>query len=501
MKARNLFVTAALLLGFTGAAFSQATITTGTQARVAEEHKYGAQLGDIALTVDSGTSVTGSVTLQFFDGSGNPVNLVGGGEMLNDTGFCDPATSVSITVIAGSNTATIQNLNAGATNGDGCRVSGLRIDLRGVAAGSSVTVNFSATGNTITAGQTTALVVSRVNNTLSLGDINPATLVNTGGVSASATVELVEGVLDGWTSAAQEQAFGPVTAVGQSIDVMIKNLPDGAELDLSFASVPAGMTASIVVGNSVTTFTGTETVTITGTGSDLSHTIRFEATSLGAFETIVPSYIMDSAAADTPLSGGSVTATYAMGPNDDDGAASPTDVPSFDQTVWTFDAVIITIAEADCTILMNHVTVTGGGVTGGGVDTGISMANTSAFGGVQALTGPVTFWFYNTDLSSGGALPVVGPYTTSSGSPGVGLVNGEVEAGSNYVVLASELWDAAGGSGDFTGHVFATGDFLYCHGFNFISDFATFSQSYIPEVIGTSPRVTASAPTPESAGQ
>ena len=61
MKAKNLLVAVALVLAFTGAAYSQATISTGTQARIAEEHKYGAQLGAITLAVSSGTALTGAV--------------------------------------------------------------------------------------------------------------------------------------------------------------------------------------------------------------------------------------------------------------------------------------------------------------------------------------------------------------------------------------------------------------------------------------------------------
>lgn len=506
MNARKFFITAAMLLSFTGAAFSQALISTGTQARVAEEHKYGAQLGAITLTLTIGTAVTGSVTMQFFDGSGQSVPLVAAGQTLNNDvgGFCTlagGATLSTITVVNGSNTATIQNLGHGAGAGAICTITGLRVDLRNVAAGSTVTVNFSATGNTITAGQTQALVVSRVVGVLSLGTVVPSSLVNTGGISGTATVPLVENVLDGYSSAAQEVAFGPAGAVGQSIDVKVQGVPNGGALDLSFGALPIGTTVSIVVSGVPTLWTGTNTVTLTGTGGDLSYTIRFENTNQGAFETLNHQYVFRSAAATTPLSGGNITAMYMMGPSDG-GLAVPASIPSFDQSTWIFSATIITISEADCTILSNHVTVTGGGVGGGGVDTGMSIANTSAFGSVLAITGPITFWFYNTDATNGGALPVVGPYTTSAASPGIGLdANGELEPGSNYVVLASELWAAAGGSGDFTGHTFATGDFLYCHGFNFISDFATFSQSYIPEVVGTGPRFVASGTTPESAGQ
>jgi len=502
MKTRNLLVAAALVLALSGAAFAQGTISTGTQARVAEEHKYGAQMGAVTLAVSSGTTLTGSVTMSFVDSANNPVNVISIGGVIGGQ-LCAGASSLLRTPLSApptaANVVAVENLVTGLTAASvPCTLTGLRLDLRGLAPGTQVFVNFASTANTIVANQTQALVISQIKQVLSLGTTVLGTKPNIGGLSTQGSVPVNENVIDGWTTAAQEAAFGGGT-VGQEVDVIVQGVPNLTVLHVGVNALPAPATMSIVVGATTTVITQTINlanpltfVTLTGTGGDLSFTYRFNTTNLGALEIFGAAAFLDDGTAPLPLPGGDIVFEFAMGPGDG-GLAVPGLVPSFEE-IWSFEATLIRITAADCTLLSNLATVTNGGVGGGGIDTGISIANTSAFGGVQAITGPIVFTFYDQT-----AAPF--SYPTTASSPGSGLVAGELAAGGTYVVLLSELLADVPFAGDFNGHYFATGEFLYCHGFNFISDFATFSQSFIPEVVPTGPRPAVSGAAPEGLGQ
>ncbi len=102
-----------------------------------------------------------------------------------------------------------------------------------------------------------------------------------------------------------------------------------------------------------------------------------------------------------------------------------------------------------------------------GFDTGFAISNMTTNPG-QA--GAITFMLYQN-----GDEPV--KYTTLSGSPGVGLTNGELEAGTTYRVLLTEILDAAGVEGGFSGYVTITTDFTGADGIAYISDWAAFSAT------------------------
>ena len=68
-------------------------------------------------------------------------------------------------------------------------------------------------------------------------------------------------------------------------------------------------------------------------------------------------------------------------------------------------------------------------------------------------------------------------YTTLAGSPGVGLTSGELEAGTTYRVLLTEILDAAEVEGGFSGYVEITTDFTGADGIAYISDWAAFSAT------------------------
>jgi len=119
-----------------------------------------------------------------------------------------------------------------------------------------------------------------------------------------------------------------------------------------------------------------------------------------------------------------------------------------------------------------------------GFDTGIAIANTTAdpfggaaAGGATAGSGPVTVSLYGRTAT--GATPTVVTINTSATvRPGSGLdASGNLNSGSTWTVLLSELRSSAGQTGSFTGYIFIQVPFLDGHGASFISDFRSFTSA------------------------
>jgi hypothetical protein len=137
-------------------------------------------------------------------------------------------------------------------------------------------------------------------------------------------------------------------------------------------------------------------------------------------------------------------------------------------------------------------------------DTGIAIANTTADpfgstgGGAIATPGTIVFNFFPT-TSTGGAGTPFSLTTSSTVRPGTGLSSdGTLAAGATYTVLLSQLLTAAGQTGNFTGYIFITTNFLDAHGTATISDFRTYSLT--ANVLVLPPPATFSRATPGTLG-
>lgn len=102
-----------------------------------------------------------------------------------------------------------------------------------------------------------------------------------------------------------------------------------------------------------------------------------------------------------------------------------------------------------------------------GFDTGFAISNMNT---KSEQAGAITFMLYQD-----GDDPI--EYTTSAGSPGRGLTNGELAAGTTYAVLLTEILDAAGVEGGFSGYAMIITDFTDADGIAYISDWAAFSAT------------------------
>ena len=108
-----------------------------------------------------------------------------------------------------------------------------------------------------------------------------------------------------------------------------------------------------------------------------------------------------------------------------------------------------------------------------GFDTGIAISNMNT-GTDQE--GAITFMLYqNGDEAV--------KYTTDANSPGSGLTNGVLAAGTTYAVLLTDILDAAGVEGGFLGYAMITTDFTDAAGIAYISDWAAFSATATLSVV------------------
>ena len=452
-------------------------------------------VGDIVVTVTGGTTTDGSIILTFStDVVTDDADIVLAG---------DVAAGASATV--SNNVLTIQNIASGVeatSTTPNLRVTGVRVDGIGQPVGGTVTVVFSSSGgNTITSGQTLATVISAfaAPKVVTAGDTE--NLVNTGD-TATTTFEVEEGFPGAWTGTIGEAAAGGTG--GFDLDSVLAGVPEDALVNITLDMTDTDVTGTVHLDSSdftdidlveVGAVTATATQAV-GDGTDLEFTIQFNPGEVagqdpnpGALETLV--FSLELVADDTtdlefPTDAATVTLAVTAASTDDE------EIPYFLSDFMPDPAAnLFNIVAANCTLLSNLVNFN----SAGGIRTGIAIANTSAYGGVQALTGGITFTFYPQDEDGAGTSFT---YTTDGSSPGLGLnAAGELEPGGTYTVLLSEVLDAAGFDGDFSGHYFAAGDFLYCHGLNLLTDFNTFSQGYIPEVV---PSIRTTGPT-ESLGQ
>jgi len=216
------------------------------------------------------------------------------------------------------------------------------------------------------------------------------------------------------------------------------------------------------------------------------------------------------ATATLPLAAGTVTARVTLAPT---GAALNTtttpasvltgattgQIPRY-QSSLTAAVTVVNIVPAQTTFLIPYVT------TAAGFDTGIALANTSddkiAFssGNAVPVNGTISFYFFPT-----AATGTPFSYTTSATSPGQGFpvpnTNGNINAGKSYIVLLSQLLQAAGAPPVFSGYIFAVANFTNGHGSAFPTNFSGFTSNTPVLVMPNPPQVPRPIGSVESLGQ
>jgi hypothetical protein len=457
------------------------------------------------ITVDYGVPITSTTDYPV----GKPIAITG-----NTCLVAIPGANISVSYTTGQVVVTVP-ANEGTGSGTTCSftLEGVLLALSG-SGKTSVVANVSVSpgnGLLITAGQNTPTVVTSVlpgivasGFTLVTG---PGQVLTSGAPvvagSATFTLRVAENYIDMYRSLAQFNS-------GASTN--------GVQLLFTFSGIPTGVT----IGGCSTAVTGTgATATVLGpTPGSLTSTTNatlVEITglaNLSAIERVELTCTTFTAggSATLPLTAGSISATVTLAPT---GVALISGVPpetAADGEIPRYTAnqlgpvTVLNIISATTHMLFPFVSV------GNGFDTGFAIANTSTdpygpsagAGGARPINGPVTLAFYPAGggtpfcVSTGAGAATVNGITScttlaATGS-GLGLTSGSVNAGSSWIVLASELFrQVSGAPAVFNGYVFGISNFPYAHPTVFVAD-ATFSGKFTaggPALVLPNPTVSA----------
>jgi len=398
---------------------------------------------------------------------------------------------------------------SGQSAGGSFRITGVRLDMNGLTAPVNATASLSNAANnyllsTTSVAQTNALgagIASVAIGAVS-GSVNQGTgaiLTNKTVPKGTASILLTGGFAGAWRKKADLSNSG--TALGATAG----SAENSTRIQLTWSSIPTGVTLTLSIAGSSSangTFTtGGGTTTITnGSGIATIEITSDKLTSTQTLEVDVTGIALSSTAAvGTP---GSITMTASMAPfctsAVDSTLGEPTNAngyPCFTETE-VGPLTVVNILPVSTTLLVPYA------LTLPPFDTGVAIANTTADpfgssgGGAIATAGTITFSFFPTTATGGAGTPF-SLTTSSTNRPGLGLSSdGTLAAGAEYTVLLSQLLTAAGQTGNFTGYIFITTNFLDAHGTATISDFRTYSLT--ANVLVLPPPATFSRATPGS---
>jgi len=454
-----------------------------------------AELTTTTITLTFGAPITSACTAAgpFASGAGCTQGPIPAGDPLRIVAATGLFANVSITTVrysAGTMDILLpeckDNGSEASVNGSGnCksstpsgsfRVIGTRLDVNGKTAPLTVTANLSNNGNnyilTTNSGNTIGALTAPI-APLS-GATTTATVFTNGTIAGgTAVVKLTEGFAQAWRyaggpyvtgsggfSGGNTTSTGLTTPNGDSIVLTVAGLATGQSLTIATPSGSSGLTFG---GAYPQTFTSTaNTVTLPITGADLTKT-----------DTVTLTFSIPTGGAGTTPAAGTWTLTAQMGPVcatalDANGVATAANgYPCFANANAVGPVTLVNIVPAQTTMLIPYATV------GGGYDTGIAIANTTADpfgtanGGAIAQSGNITMTFY--PQASGGGAGTPSTLTTSATiqrPTGLTSTDGTLAAGGSWTVLLSGLLPLATPpiTGSFNGYVFIVTNFLDAHG-------------------------------------
>jgi hypothetical protein len=433
-------------------------------------------------------SVTGTITVTYavpVTNTGTAGITVAALAPTNPPGGTAPVVTINQVVPsdASGRGVVVLNVGAGGIYPYSITLSGVRVNVSGACAG-SIGANITSTGNFITSGETSVVVISNVRQALKTPTLAAAAItVNavTGTPSAGTfNLRVEENFLD---------AFGktPTGDPTQNISKLIR---------LSVSKVPAGVTLTFPV-TTASLFTlassagALQATAATVTNATSPATIYYRLVTDSLADTTEKLDVIVGVAVSTatlPLSGPAVTISAHVAPIDT--AVPQTLIPRYtgDAECETATVQVLSIFGASTTLLVPYATNQSALF---GYNTGLAVANTTldpttaVMGFTQAVrqTGSMTFYFFKTTPATDGNATTFN-YTTTAGSPGTGLnADGTLSPGKEYVVLLDQLLTAAGQSKDFTGNIFIVTNFTNAHGQYFITNFAEFTNGALMLVV------------------
>jgi len=510
MKTRTILIAAVMFLGLTAAAFAQATFSVGSIPVTAVNNTGLTELtGAVTFSVVSGNSVAGTITINYGVQITSAISAAGVSNALTGGATC---TAPTINTASSNNASGLLVINVNGNGTTGCTggsfaVTGVRVAVASTGL-TSLSGSISATSNAITAGQTSVVVISSI--AAGIASVGTSSKTLGGGITATAgTINAVTGAITQPTATALEgflNAWGsPTNSTNSGVAITLSAAPS-AGVSVTF---PANLTAYGAASNS-----NWVTINSDGTARGSTYVFTSASSSLTAYyqETsandtttamlldILPTLSV-SGSATYPLAAQTVTYTVSLAPIgvalNSDGSVITTPVPRYVSSP-VGPATLYSVL-GSTTVLLVPFAQTAAAI---GYNTGLAISNSTTDPGTKAMgyttataqLGTVSFYFYPTLPSPTGTLPTPVTYTTAAGSPGSGLdSSGRVISGATYTVLLTQLWAAAGQTGDFNGYVFIITNFTNAHAFFTISNFSGFSEGGLALVITGSRALTPEA--------
>jgi len=371
---------------------------------------------------------------------------------------------------------------AGNTPSGSFRVVGVRVDVNGKTAPMTVSASLDNGGNNYILTRASDTTISALGAGIA-AVTQPAsimTIFSNGTVNGSTKFTLTEGFTSAWRGAGFP---GNATSAGAST-------VQSDQIILKAAGLVAGETLTVAMTSSGTAGWTPTLSGLTFTSAVTTRTISIAGTDLTKTDAVNLTFTLSTAGATFPLALGSVTVTAQMGPI---GAAlDANNVPTAANGYPVYaDANVVgpitvaTVTPAQSTLLIPFA------VFGGGFDTGIAIANTTAdpfttaLGGATAQAGTITLDFFP-QLAAGGAGTPSTLTTSATIRPVTGLsADGTLAAGGEWTVLLSNLLPLATPpiTGSFTGYIFVRTNFLDAHGVFYPTDFKSFTAGSLMLVL------------------
>lgn len=482
MKTKTLLIAAVMFLSISVAAFAQAQysvsaspVTTGVNTGVTEK------VGDIGFNTiaASAYTVTGTITIDYgrtITADPDSIQIVAfadpddpGSGLPTLTPTIEDGTKVVITVVP-SFSSPVRMYSF--------RLTGVRVDVSGNT-DVSVAVNtvVTATSNMIVNGQATATVLVGTAKPFYGLDNNTVVFNALGELQSSSNVATLD-LIENFRYALHVRQVSDTT---QTTSQVIRFVLDG--------TIPAGFTLQFAGSDDdgIWTRVGTGTITSATTNKEVYYSMSAD-TDITQIEHI---YVDVTVTATPALTLGHVYSTEvdqvfalaALGPLASVSAtAIPRYAPAYPKDYVKSPHRIFDIEEGfNTTILMipyatNEL----------GFNTGITIANTTADPGTVAglttplpQTGDITFYFYPNQGDM---------FSVNSTEVGKELPWGDdglVPPGKSYILLLTELLEAADYEGDFSGYIIAYCNFSHAHGQYFISDFGSFANGALMLVMNS----------------
>jgi len=388
--------------------------------------------------------------------------------------------------------------NATCGSSGAIRITGARVDMNGITAPVTATASLGNAGaNNYQLSTTTFTVINGASagiGSLAIGARSGQTNLGTGAIFTNRTVP--KGTASFIVTGGFAGAFRNRLQLSNSGNSLNNTLENSTQIRLTFNNIPSGVTLNLSLNGTTAAFciaTGCNGVTSAGISSTTTVSSASASSNVVTLEMVSPSLtttptievdissisVTSTAAVTTPSS---ISVTATMNPICTaavDASGTPTNAngyPCFNE-VDVGPLTIVNILPTSTTMLMPYA------IMQPPFDTGIAIANTTADpfassgGSATPTSGTVRLDFFPT-TGTGGAGTPFSLSTSSTVKPGAGLSSdGTVAAGATWTVLLSALLPVATPpqTGNFTGYIFITANFLNAHGTATISDFRTYS--------------------------